>query len=180
MSSLHVSPIAAESQRHCFHGCGHNIIVKLVHPILKKSINVDTGLDNHVVKLVTVFHLTLVMNYIAWFGLVVLYPDWTLNMRSLIVTDTPASQKCLSKYIERRYTLNHNMFELTHPLEEHICEGNPYCPTSTRSLYDGHCLVEPFEPDGFEFIACERDMTWSLPVSCAFENLKKEEPNLKI
>lgn len=128
-----------------------------------------TGLDHHVVKLITRFHSTLVMNYLSWFGLVVLYPEWTVNKRGLIVVDTPASQQCVTKYVDRGYALYHDVFELTEPLEEHVCQVDPYCPISMRSLYDGHCLVEAFGPDGFKFEAHERDMTWSFPVSCSFD-----------
>lgn len=50
------------------------VVVRLVHPISHQSINITTGLVNHVVKLLTRFHSTIVMNYLSWFGLVVLYP----------------------------------------------------------------------------------------------------------
>ena len=59
------------------------------------------------------------------------------------------------------------------PLERHICRVDPYCPVSMRSLYDGYCLVEAFEPGGFEFEAHERDMTWSLPGLCYFDSLRR-------
>jgi hypothetical protein len=146
------------------------VVIKLVHPISHKSINVMTGLDSHVVKLITRFHSTLLMNYLSWFGLVDLYPEWTLEKRSLVVTDTPASQECQAKYVDRGYTVHHNVAELMRPLQAHVCQADPYCPTSTRSLHDGHCLVEPFEPDGFDMNTFERNMTWSLPVLCSFNS----------
>ena len=146
------------------------VVIKLVHPISHKCINVTTGLDNHVVKLITHFHSTLVMNYLSWFGLVNLYPEWTLQKCGLIVTDTPASRTCHAKYVDRGYTFYCDIFELTQPLEEHVCPLNPYCPTSPRSLHDGHCLVEPFNSNRSDFQNSERDMTWLLPVPCSFNN----------
>jgi len=146
------------------------VVIKLVHPVSHKSVNVTTGLDNHVVKLITRFHSTLVMNYLSWFGLVDLYPEWTMEKRGLIVTDNPASRGCHAKYVERGYTLYRDVFQLTEPLEEHICSFDPYCPTSVRSLHDGHSLVEPFDSNGFPFKKSDRDMAWSLPVPCSFNN----------
>jgi len=150
------------------------VVVRLVHPISHKSVNLMTGLDSHVVKFVTRFHSTLVMNYLSWFGLVVLYPEWTLNKRSLIVTDTLASQRCVMKYVDCGYALYHNVLELTELLEEHVCQVNLYCPILTHFLHNGHCFVEAFEPDGFNFEAQEHDMSWSLPVSCSFDRLDRD------
>jgi hypothetical protein len=133
---------------------------------------VTTGLENHVVKLLTRFHSTLVMNYVSWFGLVVLYPEWTLKKCGLIIADTLASRDCVTKYVERGYALQRDVFELTGPLQEHVCGVDPYCPTTARSLYDGYCFVEPFEAFEFEFNVCERDMFWLLPVSCFFGKKK--------
>jgi hypothetical protein len=68
------------------------IVVNLVHSVTHKAVNVMTSLDNHVVKAITRFHSTLVMNYVTWFGQVVLYPDWTLKKRGLVVIDTAISE----------------------------------------------------------------------------------------
>jgi len=146
------------------------VVVKLIHPVSHKSINVITGLDSHVVKLVTCFHSTLLMNYLSWFGLVDLYPEWTLEKCSLIITDTPVSRECQMKYVNCGYTTHHNVAELMQPLQEHICQADLYCPASIRSLHDGHCLVEPFEPDGFDINTSECDMTWPLSILCSFDN----------
>jgi len=86
------------------------VVVRLVHPISRKCVNVMTGLDDHVVKLVTCFHSTLVMNYLSWFSVVVLYPDWTLKKRGLIVTDTLSSRQCVTKYVNRGYALYRDVF----------------------------------------------------------------------
>jgi hypothetical protein len=145
------------------------VVIRLVHPISRKSVNITTSLDNHVVKLITRFHSTLVMNYISWFGLVILYPEWTLQKQSLVIHDTPNTRACVRKYINRGYTCHHNNFELTRPLQTHICRRDPYCPRTTRSLHDDCCLVAPFEAD-FEFKTDQRNMTWTLPILCSFDS----------
>jgi len=144
------------------------IIVKLIHPTSRRSVNVMTSIDDHVVKPITRFHSTLVMNYLSWFGLVVLYPEWTLDKRSLIVANAHTSVECIMKYVDRGYTLYRNLFDITSPSPAHICEVDAYCPLSERSLHDGHCAVESFEEGELGFVAYERDMRWKLPMSCSF------------
>ena len=146
----------------------HIVVVRLIHPISQKSINVITGFKDHVVEIITQFHSTLVMNYLAWFGLVVLYPEWTLNKAGLIVTDTLTSEQCFTKYIGRGYTLHRDVHTLTHPLEVHRCGEDPYCAATMRSLHDEHSYVEQFDDGEFDFKEAEEDMSWTLSIPCSF------------
>ena len=114
------------------------------------------------------------MNYISWFGLVVLYPLWTLNKTGLIITDTPTTRKCFMKYTERGYTLCHETHLLTRPLENHFCGEDPYCSETKCSLYSGHFFVESFDVGEFEFGKDEEDLSWTLSAPCSFNAFKDE------
>jgi hypothetical protein len=153
------------------------LVLRLVHPISQKAINIITGFENHVVKIITRFHSTLVMNYLAWFGLVVLYPDWTLNKTGLVVTNTTATGKCFSKYIERGYTIHHDVHPLQHPLEVHLCGEDPYCPATTRFLHDDQCYVEKFDDGEFDLKEAAEDVSWMLSIPCPFNKSKAESGN---
>jgi len=61
------------------------LVLKLVHLESGREINIVTVLEGHAVNGITQFHSTLVMNYIGWYGIVSLYPDWTLAKKGLIV-----------------------------------------------------------------------------------------------
>jgi hypothetical protein len=147
------------------------VVVNMIHRTSGANVNVVTGVKTHVVGLITDFCSTLVMNYIGWYGLVVLYPDWTFCKSGLIIGDVTRWDKWLMKYVERGVDHHRDVFELAGPLEEHRCRVHPYCPASTRSLYDGYSYVEPFEPNDFDFKASERNFEWLLPVTCSFETL---------
>jgi len=144
------------------------IIVKLTHPVSHKTVNVMSNLDSHVVKCITRFHSTVVMNYVSWFGLVVLYPEWTLQKRGLLLANTSTSNDIITKYVNRGYSLHRNIFDIGAP-NQHRCGIDPYCPSTTRSLHDSHCFIELFEPAQDNFTTIQRDMTWTLPVPCSFD-----------
>jgi hypothetical protein len=44
-----------------------------------EKINFIATTDQHVVHAITQFHSTCVMNYIAYYGIVCLYPEWTMR-----------------------------------------------------------------------------------------------------
>jgi hypothetical protein len=106
------------------------------------------------------------MNYLSWFGLVVLYPEWTLKKRGLVVVDNADTIKCFSKYVGRGFSLHRDVRDISHSLQSHVCRKDPYCPATTRSLLDGHCLVQAFNSTNFDFKYEEDNAIWSLPVSC--------------
>ena len=104
------------------------IVIKLVHRVSKKSINVVTNLKGHVVGMITQFHSTLVMNYIAFYGVVSLYPYWTLRREGLMIQDTWSTRACFAKYKNRGFRITKYMSELAKSLPEHDCTKDPYCP----------------------------------------------------
>jgi len=133
-------------------------VVKLVHPASGKSINIIVC-PAHVVGTITQFHSTLVMNYIAWYGVVSLYPSWTMQRVGLIVNDTPANERCFQKYRDRGFKLERRVKDI-------VCDynGRPVL----RYVNDKHCSVLYFDkPDTFS--RYESPFSWSLPLKCAYD-----------
>jgi len=50
------------------------------------------------IQVVTNFHSTLVMNYIAWYGAVSLYPALTLARKAIMNTSNARANECYQKY----------------------------------------------------------------------------------
>jgi len=144
------------------------IIVKLVHPSSQKTINVMTGLQDHVVCMIASSHSTLVMNYVAWYGLVSLYPEWTLNRAGLIVNDTPSTTLCFEKYKDRGFTLLHDVIDLAHFTPHHICYEDPWCPCTERSLHSTS-FFKAFIGGSEDLAENEPPLTWRLPLACTWK-----------
>ena len=53
------------------------LVLKLLHPVLAACVDIVV-LAKHVVEEVTKFHSTIVMNYVTYYGVVSLYPTWTM------------------------------------------------------------------------------------------------------
>lgn len=113
----------------------------------------------HVINLVVVdsenaalamlyFHSTIVMNFLSTNGLFCAYPDLTLNKMSIpnpTMLDGFSRQRtlrCIEKYQERgiRYTDNLRGWSRW---AKHACGQDPNCPTTLRTLHDGHGLFIP-------------------------------------
>ena len=100
--------------------------------------------EAHVLATITQFHSTSVMNYIAFYGIVCLYPEWTMQ-RNGLVTRRNVSYKILDKYRGRGFKIAYTSAELAkydidHDCGEHIC-----CPRMRRDLRDGLSLFIPFD-----------------------------------
>jgi len=119
-------------------------VQRLVHLQSKKEIKIVTILAQHVVQGITNFHSSLVMNYIAWYGIVSLYPEWTLAKKGLIVKDTSKTLQCFEKYKTRGFTVDRNNTVLDDTDYEHWCEMTPDCPNTCRNLLDGYCFFVSF------------------------------------
>jgi len=142
------------------------VVTKLVHQVSHKTINVITTTYHwHVIYCVVSFHSTLVMNYVAWYGIVSLYPEWTMNKAGLIIRDTPITGLCFKKYSDRGFLLRQDVNDLAHLTTDHICRKHPWCPLTERSLRDG-CFFESFENCSKDLVDLEPFFTWILPLDC--------------
>jgi hypothetical protein len=144
------------------------VVVKLVHPITRRSINVVTGTSQYArpVDIITKFHSTLVMNFIAYHGVVSLYPRWTLRKEGFILKNSFETWPCFTKYDHRGFGLHRNINDLQEPLGLHCCWKSAYCPLAKRSIHDGFCFYQPFSNsnEGLDFY--ETDVSWTLSDEC--------------
>ena len=145
------------------------VVLKLVHTEMGQEINIITVLDGHVVNGITQFHSTLVMNYIGWYGVVSLYPDWTMARKGLIVRETAKTKECFEKYKQRGFDIVSSNTLLGDDEIDHWCAEGPDCPKTERHLLDKHCAFLPFKGmegnlDYFETVST----SWSLNVKCAY------------
>ena len=153
----------------------HLIVVKLAHPVSQKTINIMTCLESHVIGMITAFHSTLVMNFVSWYGLVSLYPDWTLRSVGLIINDTPSTRVCFQKYSERGFVLYQNICDLAPFTPQHRCREDPCCPATQRSLLTD-CLLKPFRGCSNDLAEHDAPVRWILPLACKWKLVLDSDP----
>ncbi|KAF8180871.1 hypothetical protein BJ912DRAFT_855031, partial [Pholiota molesta] len=113
------------------------------------------------------FHSTVVMNYIASYGLVCLYPELTLGRRGVVNHQNIPHRvaNSIQKYRERGFDIQTglNAWDAT---REHECGVDATCPTTPRRLLDGSALFIAFEPGDMGLGHYEDDVRWRLRVDC--------------
>lgn len=119
-------------------------ILTLKHDGEGEKIDLIGTTEVHVLTTITQFHSTAVMNYIAFYGIVCLYPEWTMRRNGLVTTSN-VPYEVLDKYRGRGFKIAYTSGELakydnTHNCGEHIC-----CPRTKRELQDGLSLFIPFD-----------------------------------
>jgi len=148
------------------------LVLKLVHTDSGKELNVVTVLAGHVVHGITGFHSTLVMNYVAWYGVVSLYPRWTSAKKGLIIRETATTTECFEKYRARGFMCaksNDILCNSNLGVPEHLCQISLGCAKTTRYLLDGNCDFQPFWGLSENLAHFEqRDMSWVLPIPCVY------------
>ncbi|KAF6759682.1 hypothetical protein DFP72DRAFT_762261, partial [Ephemerocybe angulata] len=81
------------------------------------------------------FHSTIVQNYIAFHGVVILHQQTLarIGLINLPIDKIPAKTlRCLAKYEQRGFKM------WNHLMVDHICNVDPRCAQTTRSLFDDH------------------------------------------
>lgn len=102
---------------------------------------VTTG---HVLSAITQSESTLTMNYIAHYGVVSLYPQWTMALAGLILPFSYPSSTAIEKYSSHGCLMTSHPSQLPHFDPSHICGQSIDCPKTIRHLYDDHVLYIPF------------------------------------
>lgn len=112
------------------------------------------------------FHSTVVMNYIAWYGVVCLYPGLTLKRRGLINHHVLPSRvaACIEKYRSRGFDLQPSL-GIWNSTRAHICEEDPNCPNSRRHILSPSVFFVTFR-EGFSLEDFEDDIEWKLRINC--------------
>lgn len=138
-------------------GYPRKIVLKLVHPITASRVDIVVPTKN-VVEEVTEFHSTVVMNYITSYGLVSLYPSWTMSGVGAISKKGAVASGCIQKYHNRGYTIVNDPSVL--PMGG---EGQYLGLQAKRSTFDDETLFIPFDdvaPNLPTFDA--REIRWTL------------------
>ena len=121
---------------------GSKIIVTLKHDDGEK---IDViGTTDRVLATITDFHSTVVMNYISSYGIVSLYPEWTMRKNGL-ANGRNIPWKILAKYGARRFNMAYTTAELAKYDANHVCGEHICCPKLKRYLQDGLSLFIPFD-----------------------------------
>ena len=144
------------------------VVFKLSHEWSTTEINVVIYREDNFVNHIAKFHSTIVMNYVSWYGLVCLYPNWTLQKKGLITVDNLVSRPCIKKYENRGFVLLSDNKEVAGPSSAHICGMTAECPETTRDLHDDGCAFQPFEGHRQMLAAYETAFTWNLPGTCTY------------
>ena len=151
------------------------IVLKLAHLASDSRVDIIVPLKN-VVEEVTNFHSTVVMNYITHYGVVSLYPSWTMNGLGMIVRKEAEKNGCIQKYRDRGYTMVNDLSLLPMGQTSQSLELQ-----AKRSTFDDETLFIPFDDviltkslSTFE----TRAFTWTLGKTCS--GGEEEENNRKV
>lgn len=137
------------------------IVLKLIHPVSASCVDIVVPAKNVVLEVIN-FHSTVVMNYIAHYGIVSLYPSWTLSRVGAVVRDGGKEGGYIQKYRDRGFTMVNDPSVL--PMGQ---EGQGLGHLAKRSTYDEETLFIPFDdvaPNLPTFEAAE--VEWTLEKTC--------------
>ena len=119
------------------------------------------GTTEHVLTTITQFHSTAVMNYISFYGIVCLYPEWTLR-RYALVTRRNVPCRIVDKYRARGFKMVFTSAELAKYDVNHDCAKHICCPKTIRDLGDGLNLFVPFDDKAPNICDLEDNLQWTL------------------
>ena len=115
--------------------------------------------EPHVMHAITQFHSTCVMNYISYYGVVCMYPEWTMRKKGLVKAST--EQQVIDKYRGRGFTMVFTSAELPGYEPNHRCGTHQCCPKTRRELHDHVTLCVPLE-EGLDVRTEENRVGWVL------------------
>jgi hypothetical protein len=137
------------------------LVLKLVHPVSESRVDIVVPAKD-VVEEVTRFHSTVVMNYVAYYGVVSLYPSWTMARVGAIVKKGAEESGCIQKYRNRGYTMVNDPSLL--PMGR---EGQGLELLAKRSTFDEETLFIPFDNVAPSLPTFEaRAISWTLWKAC--------------
>ena len=139
------------------------LVLKLLHPVSAACVDIIVP-AKHVVEEVTEFHSTVVMNYVTYYGVVSLYPSWTMARIGAVVKEGAEESGCIQKYRDRGYTMVNDPWLLPR-----YREGQPEGLElqTKRSTFDEETLFIPFGDVAPSLPAFEaREISWTLLKVC--------------
>ena len=111
-----------------------------------EKIDLVATTEQHVVHTITRFHSTCVMNYIAYYGIVCLYPDWTMRKTAFVKADVRDEQN-IHKYRGRGFTMIYAASDMPEYEPAHKCGRHACCPKARRELHDHVTLCISLEDE---------------------------------
>jgi hypothetical protein len=131
-----------------------------------RSINVIISQTESELQPIFRFHSTVVMNYIAWYGFVCLYPRLTFKRHGLInhINPSPHIISCINKYRIRGFDLQPSL-NVWDDTRIHTCGEDPNCPATIRHLLDNSVYFRSFHPN-MALQDVTTDQRWVLRVPC--------------
>jgi len=142
------------------------VVFRMLHLLPFSEINIVIFLN--IVGHISTFHSMLVMNYVSWYGLICLYPDWTEEKKGLIVVDNVYTRLCFDKYKKRGFILLRNNKDLMEEMNMHLCERDAECPKTKCCLFNEQCAFRPFQGLPRTLGTFERAVTWILGSTCSY------------
>ena len=123
-----------------------------------RSVNVIVCEGPHVLSTISRFHSTLVMNYISPYGVVCLYPLWTMMNMGFIINrnNIQPMEPHLSKYIHRGFKLSRTLGRGQRAVSTHSEDA-------IRNLHDEDVLFIPFGSHTNDIRKFENAVWWELP-----------------
>jgi hypothetical protein len=100
-----------------------------------EKIDLVATTEQHVVHAVTQFHSTCVMNYIAYYGIVCLYPEWTMRKTAFVKAEL-MDEAVIYKYRGRGFAMMKASSEMPEHEPMHKCGTHQCCPKTRRELHD--------------------------------------------
>jgi len=114
------------------------------------------------IQVVTEFHSTLVMNYIAWYGAISLYPALTLACKAVVNANSVRANKGREKYELKGFQFVHQLPRGLANKPLHVCRQYFACPSTVRSIHDNSVMFIPFAGLDDSLAIFEGNLVWRL------------------
>jgi hypothetical protein len=140
-----------QSMKNYYNLQGIRRVFEVQNPATGKTINIVESSEETPLEPLAFFHCSLVMNYIAFHGLVILHPRTTVEGIGLKNYDLGASEPstktrdALKKYAERGFLIVESAKE-REICGQHACNKSFACPGTDRDLLDEGVIHIPFTP----------------------------------
>jgi len=116
--------------------------------------------EPQVIHTITQFHSMCVMNYISYYGIVCMYPEWMMCKKALVKVST--QQQVVNKYRGCGFTMVYTPAELPGYEPNHTCGRHQCCPKTRQELHDHITLFILLEDEGLNIHTKENRVGWVL------------------
>ena len=128
---------------------------------IREKIDLVATTEQHVIHAVTQFHSTCVMNYIVYYGIVCLYPEWTMRKTAFVKAEL-MDEAVIHKYQGRRFAMMKVSSEMPEYEPMHKCGTHQCCPKTRQELHDHTTLCIPLDNEELTIRTEEDRVGWIL------------------